>query len=442
MEDAQDDSNPGTTEGTLPVSAAAEPRPPPPVAAAAELREDDAQLQDLANEHFALVGALTAGAAHEVNNALSAMLCTLEVLSRSSEDDAQPEIEAPADAGAPGRTPAVAERRAQENADPRELLADIRKAAGRVREVVRRIGSLQGSAMAGPLELRPTLEAALNLVASGLRTRVRGVRGFEGLPKVVANEQALLQLFAHLVSAVARPAGPAHATGPAAAKESGRPPLIEEVAVRISAGLLSDGRVTLDIAGPGVLEGRLRITRGLLALFGGGFEISRSNDETAVRLYFRVADRPADQATGPEPPARLGLRTRVLVVDDDELVGTAVRRALAVDHDVEIACDPRAALDRLIGGEPFAAIICDLLMPQLSGMEFYEAVRREAPHLADRIIFLTGGSFAPNVKQFMRRVPNQRIDKPFQSHDLRIAIGRVADTATRSPDGRLKVPGS
>jgi CheY-like chemotaxis protein len=69
-------------------------------------------------------------------------------------------------------------------------------------------------------------------------------------------------------------------------------------------------------------------------------------------------------------------------------------------------------------------VVCDLMMPGVSGMECYEALRASRPELAASMIFLTGGAFTPKAVAFLDRVPNARIEKPFDADALRAEVAR------------------
>jgi CheY-like chemotaxis protein len=115
----------------------------------------------------------------------------------------------------------------------------------------------------------------------------------------------------------------------------------------------------------------------------------------------------------------------VLVVDDEPLIGQAVRRSLQREHEVLPLSSAREALDMLLRGEPFDVILCDLMMPELSGMELYEEVSRRAPELARRFVFLTGGAFTPRARAFLERVSAPRLEKPFSPHEFRELVRRM-----------------
>lgn len=116
---------------------------------------------------------------------------------------------------------------------------------------------------------------------------------------------------------------------------------------------------------------------------------------------------------------------RILVVDDDAQVRTAIARVLGAAHEVLEASGAREALARIDGGERFDAILSDLMMPDMSGMELYAALRARAPGLVARVILMTGGVFTPEQQAFLDSVPNFRVDKPFDLAEVRAAVEAV-----------------
>ena len=101
-------------------------------------------------------------------------------------------------------------------------------------------------------------------------------------------------------------------------------------------------------------------------------------------------------------------------------------RILSGEHQVTALSDPREALALIAGGARFDVIICDLLMPHQSGMEVYEAVLACAPDQAARFVFITGDTSRDDVRAFLTRVPNERLDKPFSVQNLRGIARRYA----------------
>jgi CheY-like chemotaxis protein len=135
---------------------------------------------------------------------------------------------------------------------------------------------------------------------------------------------------------------------------------------------------------------------------------------------------PGDRLEGDD--AREGVtpsaRARLLVIDDDAAVAAAMARLLGLHHDVAIETDPIVALARLGGPEWFDVVFCDLMMPSGSGMELYEKVAASAPHVAARVVFMTGGVFTEEAGTFLERVPNARLTKPFTLEAVQAIVTR------------------
>jgi CheY-like chemotaxis protein len=115
----------------------------------------------------------------------------------------------------------------------------------------------------------------------------------------------------------------------------------------------------------------------------------------------------------PEPTwLRQPRRGRVLVIDDDPRISFSLELILSEWHDVISVNDPREALYRMRRGQRFDVILCDVMMPQLSAMDFYAALERDLPGTTSRVVFLTGGAFTPQAREFLARVPNPYFEKP------------------------------
>jgi CheY-like chemotaxis protein len=124
------------------------------------------------------------------------------------------------------------------------------------------------------------------------------------------------------------------------------------------------------------------------------------------------------RAKAGDPPRR----GRILVVDDDLLVRKAVQRSLARDHEVTAVSSASEVLERLAAGEHFDVIVCDLMMPSMTGMDLYETLAATSPALVERMVFLTGGAFTQRAAAFLARIPNRRLEKPFTAADLRTML--------------------
>jgi CheY-like chemotaxis protein len=108
----------------------------------------------------------------------------------------------------------------------------------------------------------------------------------------------------------------------------------------------------------------------------------------------------------------------VLVVDDDVMIGSIIQRLLARDYDVVFVANGQEALELVLSGARFSAILCDLMMPQMTGMDFFGKLARMKPILCERVGFITGGAFTVEARTFLDQVPNRCLDKPFAPDSL------------------------
>jgi CheY-like chemotaxis protein len=149
----------------------------------------------------------------------------------------------------------------------------------------------------------------------------------------------------------------------------------------------------------------------------------------AVRELTLQAGLPAWSPTASQPAVPLDSigpvrRGRVLIIDDEQLIAAAVQRTLAVDHEVTTLARARDALEQLMQGSCFDLILCDIMMPEMNGMELYTELLRIAPEQATRMVFLTGGPCTTLAKDFLAQVPNAHIEKPFDTRRLRLLVAR------------------
>jgi CheY-like chemotaxis protein len=123
--------------------------------------------------------------------------------------------------------------------------------------------------------------------------------------------------------------------------------------------------------------------------------------------------------TAPNP------RPRLLLIDDEPLIGMVVQRMFAADYDVVPTTSAAKGLQILSRDGPFAVILCDLMMPERTGMDVYAELVRTHPEHARRMVFLTGGAFSPETNAFLDQVPNERIVKPFDAKQFHASLQRA-----------------
>jgi CheY-like chemotaxis protein len=391
-------------------------------------------------DRMASVGTLAAGVAHEVNNPLAFTIANLQ--------DTQRELAS------------LAEQLPAEIADRLSTLMqavkDAEDGAQRVRLIVRDLQTFSKSEddRRDRIDVRTPLEAAIKLARAEISARARLVKTYEDVPSIEANAGRLGQVFLNLLINAAQ------------AIPEGAP---ENNEIRVRTRLGERNRVIVEVrdSGAGIRAedlGRifepffttkrggtglgLAICQGIVADLGGemGAE-SKPGDGATFRIV--LPSEPADrlpvrskssmtEEAGPEhvvPPAPSEIasssKIRVLIIDDEDKIGVALKRALENDHEVMSLTKASEALECLVRGERFDVILCDVMMPQMGGIELYDRLSSTAPGIIDRMVFFTGVTFTPKVRAFLDRVPNRRLEKPIDIDRLRAVIREVIAATAR-----------
>jgi DNA-binding response OmpR family regulator len=110
---------------------------------------------------------------------------------------------------------------------------------------------------------------------------------------------------------------------------------------------------------------------------------------------------------------------RIVVVDDDRLIATAVREILQPEgFAVDCPPDPREALVQTIRDVP-DLVILDVNMPGMTGWEFCAILRRQSSTRETPVLFLTGRSEVKDRITAMQLGGSDFLSKPFGAEDLR-----------------------
>lgn len=127
------------------------------------------------------------------------------------------------------------------------------------------------------------------------------------------------------------------------------------------------------------------------------------------------------------PPTETGAtpRPRVMVIDDEPAVGKVLARMLRGEHEVLVLTDGEDALRRISGGERFGAIITDVMMPVLTGLELREQLYAIDPEQARRIVFITGGVFNSDTAEMLEQPGVRCMTKPVDAELLRRTVREV-----------------
>jgi two-component system, cell cycle sensor histidine kinase and response regulator CckA len=386
------------------------------------------------SDRLASLGTLAAGIAHEINNPLTFILGNVSVVLRDLQalkDSLQQVSMPPANAADPAARLGQVE----------EALVEVNEGAERIQQIIsdlRIFARPESGKQSG--DVTESIEWALRVVGSLVRERARVELDLKTIPPARGDGTRLGQVFLNLLINAAQ----AIPTGNAAGN-----------VIRVSTELDDEHRIIVSIADSGVgmspeIMKRifdpffttkpvgsgtglgLSICHGIVQDLGGELAVQSAPGKGSV---FRVllprgeatVEARAPEATKP-PSAQWG---RILVVDDDALLRRALNRMLGFRHSVRLAANAREALDALAADPNFDVVLCDVMMPEVSGIELFERIRVLWPHLTPRVAFLTGAGFTPGVAHFLASVDNPTLTKPFNAHTLNEFVQTLLQSAAR-----------
>ncbi|MBI4326297.1 MAG: response regulator [Chloroflexi bacterium] len=116
---------------------------------------------------------------------------------------------------------------------------------------------------------------------------------------------------------------------------------------------------------------------------------------------------------------------QILVLDDEPSLAELLGEMLTILGHSATVCNSALQALQLVQERPFDLVLSDFRMPVMNGREFYEAVVQNKPHLAKRIIFLTGDVVNEETQAFLTSVGNPHLCKPFQLSTIEKAVAQV-----------------
>ena len=177
----------------------------------------------------------------------------------------------------------------------------------------------------------------------------------------------------------------------------------------------------------------LSICHSIIVESGGTIELESSEQGASFCIRLPVAALSPDSEQVATPAAAASSLPNLLVVDDEPAVRHMLSRALKKQFSVEQASSGREALERVEAGAPFDLILCDVMMPEVTGLDVLERLREVAPGMVPRLVFATGGSFSDEVREEMRRDGVEVVRKPIEVGALREQLAQRLDELAHEP---------
>lgn len=361
-------------------------------------------------ERLTSLGTMAAGVAHEINNPLAFVLANLNVV--KSELARMPDV------------PDI------DMVDLRDAVNEAIEGAERMRQIVQ---GLKPFARAdehqrGHCDITRIVQASINMAKNELRHRARIVTELRQVAPVFANEARLGQVFLNLLVNAAHAMPDGHAAAnlvTIVTRQEGETVIVSisdtgtgippEVLPRIFDPFFSTKQI-----GQGTGLG-LFISQGIVKEAGGEMSV-QSAQGMGTTFEVRLPAATPSFAPTTMTPLPVRSRARLLLVDDEPSILRSLERLLGKAHDVTLAHSGREALALLSAGLEYDLILCDLMMPETSGIDVWEKLSAEQH---EKFVFMTGGTFTERAERFLAEAKPQVLEKPFTATTLEELLRRT-----------------
>jgi signal transduction histidine kinase/DNA-binding response OmpR family regulator len=382
--------------------------------------ERDRELRRLQSEKLASIGMLAAGVAHEINNPASFVLANVDSLAgilRKVDETLRAENVYSSNSGL-----------ANLLFDAMTVVQESKEGMARIHRIARDLHSFSrvdddANALS---DVNSAVDSALTMLRSELRYRATVERSLRATQVVRASAARLGQVFLNLLLNAAHALAALHPRRNrlyVRSRDEGGHVIveIEDNGPGIPADILPrifESFFTTKPPDLGTGLG-LPISLDIVRRAGGDLVAESEPGRGAVfRVRLPAAIGIPQVKTRTVPSLRAIQRRRVLAIDDEALLLKAFQRMLISHHDIETKLGARAALRCFGQDRRFDVVLCDLQMPDMSGVELYAAVKQQWPELAERFIFITGGAFSAEARRFLEEPNIACINKPFQLREL------------------------
>lgn len=371
------------------------------------------------SDKLAAMGVVAAGVAHEINNPLTYVSANQSLIAEELHTINQDNL-------------------AEKVIQIKAMLEKAEEGLARVKHVVQSLKNFSHAPNESPtaVDVHKVLDCVLRLTNNEIKHRARLDLHYQAVPQVLATENHLGQVFLNLIinATHAIPQGEAHN---------------HTISIRTYFDTCGFVNIEIEDTGEGIPDHILKrlfepfqtskpkgqgtglglsICKEIIDAFHGAIEV---NTTRHVGTLFRIKlpstthNQPQNVTIIPESPFSSSYQAKILVIDDEILLTDSLQTALGKEHKVMVTHHAKDALLLLSRDDSFDVILCDVMMPGMTGMQLYTQVKNMSPHIARRFVFMTGGTFTNDAKQFLQQVTNVRIEKPFSLTQIRELLQRI-----------------